>query len=147
MRREDVELLQNGLGIVIVVLLLLGIGFWAGQAWLRPELESARRDLQGMRSKFMLKQGHLEEYGDYTLYSVNFGKDWIRVKQDDNFRVEDASGPVRETEPGLLEAARKKEKAWDRLLTYIEKNGPITSDDKEGLRILEDVGFEVEEKK
>lgn len=70
----------------------------------------------------------------YKMVTVNGGKTWAFLDKDDHF-ICDAT---QATNPAL-----KMAWGWEKLSSYVLKNGPITNVDESTAELLRGIGFEV----
>lgn len=147
---------STALTILFALLFLVGIGL---HALIAPDLRDYKnmKERQVDRSKIDLRHSGAgilyypptwdkDKDGDsfnYELRSWDGGKIWYAVEFDkdciDGQWGLKILGRSNELYPGLLEHIE----GWDKLLKYVEDNGPIGVSSSDGRKALEDAGFTV----
>jgi len=82
------------------------------------------------------------EFINYQLKTFDSGKTWYAIEYDDDWGVT-ILGEAEDIFPGLLQHLE----AMNELQQYVQENGPIRGFQSGEIKLLENAGFEVTEKK
>jgi hypothetical protein len=133
-------------GLLICVFIILG--FYISSQ--NGELKRTKTELEWYKTAIKTKNGWSNGYGSYRIVSFDGGETWYNYEghADPEATRNDGFYFLTPTDTALV----KHIKAWDAIYKFVDKNGPIdfTAKDlsvEEQKQLLEDVGFELKEKK
>lgn len=135
--------MENKLLGVLVPILITVVSFALGAYSTWRGFADGRRRLAYYAQTYLSKSGFTTLYKgqeslNYNLRSFDGGKNWYAVEETVTGGVK-ILGLSEEVYPGLL----KHLEAMDHLVSYVEKYGAIRLLNREGVRLLERVGFTV----
>ena len=129
----------NGMIFTSLVLALI-IGMILGYEVGKNNTAWAVKEVEYYKNTYKYQIGSSQEFGSYHLVSLDAGKNWYSYERsDEEMKI---LGPAEEIHPGLLAHIQ----SWDKILDYVEDNGPISltgENAAQELELIKKVGFEV----
>ena len=136
--KADLKRVTTGAWAFFTLFVITLVGYvWAVQIY-EHRITNLKKDLEYYRSTYIRNQGCTTlwkgSHGqmiNYNLLSLDGGHNWYAVtnKDPDNTIV---IGNAEQVYPGLRETLA----AWDGLIDYVSKHGPISLTNEEGLKLL-----------